>query len=219
MRGKFEIKPSHIIAHWTVLPNYTKIVDDHQLYIQISKAFFSTGHIITITTLIRSDETSASDSGLSSPVQQITPNNSPMLTRWIMLMIIMVMVVVMVKPSPCLQGDDIFTGGSAVSTYSLSKKEDQFKRKVKFRNVETPYEKGKETNSSWYKIPTVFNKLYLYLAWAEMANAVLFSAVFVSQLPFEYKYKCCCLICFLQPFWLLLIFKWESCLQHFIRLW
>ena len=81
-----------------------------------------------------------------------------------MLMIIMVMVVVMVKPSPCLQGDDIFTGGSAVSTYSLSKKEDQVKRKVKFRNVETPYEKGKETNSSWYKIPTVFNKLYLYLA-------------------------------------------------------
>lgn len=30
---------------------------------------------------ISSDETSASDSGLSSPVQQITPNNSPMLTR------------------------------------------------------------------------------------------------------------------------------------------
>ena len=26
-----------------------------------------------------------------------------------------------------------------------------------------------------------------------MANAVLFSAVFVSQLPSEYKYKCCCL--------------------------
>ena len=142
--------------------------------------------------MIRSDETSATDSDQSSPVQQLTPNNSPLLTRW--------------SPSSLSydEGKDdddndgvddyddddegniyfIFLGGQAVSTYSLNEpgKENQGnakygnqinpKRKNSItilnwiqKNVETPVWdlERKKGNSSCHKIPTVFKQSSIYI--------------------------------------------------------
>ena len=121
--------------------------------------------------MIRSDETSATDSDQSSPVQQLTPNNSPLLTRWSPSSLSCVGIIISYegdhydddegKDDDDNDGVDdyddddegniyfIFLGGQAVSTYSLNEPGKENQGNAKYGNQINPKRKNSITILNW----------------------------------------------------------------------